>query len=115
MGSYDFNHCGHKQHFACFKCRKAFKARGTFGSSSDREFNCPECKQRMTPMGLLFRAPPQRDIKEWLQLEQIARSSSEPPFQYPQRRPSEGECPNCLSPSGWDGKRCPYCGNTSSE
>ena len=23
MGSFDFYHCGHKQHYACFACRKA--------------------------------------------------------------------------------------------
>jgi hypothetical protein len=112
MGSFDFEHCGHKQHFACFTCRKAYKARGTNGDSTDRAFNCPECKQTMTPMGFLFRAPRRRAIKAWKRLEELARSSPHPLFHSPQMRPIEGACPGCNSTTGQDKDRCPYCGYT---
>jgi hypothetical protein len=109
MGSFDFEHCGHKQHFACFTCRKAFKARGTFGSRADRPFACPQCKRPMTPMGLLFRAPPQGAMKVWRRLEELAHDSPHPPFEFPRRQLVAGSCPKCGVAGGWDGKRCVYC------
>jgi hypothetical protein len=65
----------HKQHFACFSCRKAFKPRGTeeMGAVADREIPCPECGAPMTLMGRDFQAPPQRAVKEW-QLLELLRS-----------------------------------------
>jgi hypothetical protein len=62
----------HKQHFACFDCRKAFKQRGSEGSATSpepqtfRPFPCPECGRSMAVMGRDFEAPPQRDRTGWL-------------------------------------------------
>lgn len=115
MGSFDFEHCGCKQHFACFACRKAFKAKDEFvsdgaGGSRRRKVVCPDCNEPMRPMGLLFRAPSKRAVKAWKRLETLAMTSPHPPFQYPGLRASE------LPPPGYhcgakmvDG-RCAYCG-----
>jgi hypothetical protein len=61
----------HKQHFACFACRKAFKPRGTeeMGAVADRDIPCPECGALMTLMGRDFQAPPLRAVKQWHLLE----------------------------------------------
>ena len=118
MGSFDFEHCGCMQHFACFACRKAFKAGDEYvpdgaGGYRRRVVTCPECRQPMSPMGLLFRAPRRRAVRAWRRLEELARRSPRPPFEFPRRRPVPGACPRCDSPTGWDGKRCPYCGHIS--
>lgn len=115
MGSFDFAHCGHKQHYACFACRKAFKAGDEFvptapGVLVRRVVACPDCTRPMCPMGLLFRAPKRRAVKAWRRAEAAARRLPHPPFQYPQPRPIEGGCPGCRSAGGWDGRRCLYCG-----
>jgi len=95
MGSYDFDHCGHKQHFACFGCRKSFKAPyESILSAAEmaagvpphealrrRVVKCPECGQAMTAMGLLFRAPPRRAVKQWRALEEAYRGAKIPPFE----------------------------------
>jgi hypothetical protein len=65
----------HKQHFACFHCRKAFKQRGSEEpvavavAAPLRPFPCPECGRPMAVMGRDFEAPPQRDRTEWLVAE----------------------------------------------
>lgn len=109
MGSFDFEHANCKQHYACFSCRKAFKVRGTFNSTATPA-PCPECKQPMTAMGLLFRAPRQRAVKAWKKLEELARNSPVPLFQFPKLRRPENACPGCGSSTGLLQGRCPYCG-----
>jgi hypothetical protein len=64
----------HKQHFACFACRKSFKRPGSEESSLPdalplRSFPCPECGERMVVMGRDFEAPPQRDGRGWFVAE----------------------------------------------
>lgn len=54
----------YKSHFACFKCRLAFKGVAT----------CPSCLQPMTHMGMDFKAPPKRDKKWWANAEILARA-----------------------------------------
>lgn len=66
----------------------------------------------MTAMGVLFRAPRQRAVKAWNQLEELTRSSPTPPFQYPELHRPEGACPGCGCLPGLAGGRCPYCGYT---
>ena len=63
----------HKQHFACFQCRKAFKRRWPCdylarGVVVYRPFSCPECGQPMNDMGVDFKAPPQNDQRQWLKV-----------------------------------------------
>jgi hypothetical protein len=94
VGSFDFEHANVMQHYACFACRKAFKVRGTFNSTT-APTPCPECKGLMTATGVLFRAPRQRAIKVWRRLEEMTRESPAPPFQYPEFRRPEGTCPGC--------------------
>lgn len=49
----------YKQHMACFKCRIALKAVTV----------CPQCRQPMVEMGLDFKAPKRRDVKQWKKVE----------------------------------------------
>ena len=63
----------HKQHFACFQCRKAFKRRWPCdylprGVLASRPFPCPQCGQPMNDMGVDFKAPPQNDQRQWLKV-----------------------------------------------
>lgn len=115
MGSFDFEHCGCRQHFACFACRKAFKAGDEFVPDGNagrrrRAVSCPECAAAMAPMGLLFRTPPKRSVKAWRKLEALARASPDPPFQFPgvrpHERPPEGDHCGAAMVDG----RCVYCG-----
>lgn len=60
----------YKTHYACFSCRKAFKA-------SDRRANsarkvCPQCRATMTIMGHDFKAPAQIDVLGWQKAEYLA-------------------------------------------
>jgi len=60
----------HKQHFACFQCRKAFKRRWPCdylprGVLASRPFPCPQCGQPMNDMGVDFKAPPQNAQRQW--------------------------------------------------
>jgi DNA-directed RNA polymerase subunit RPC12/RpoP len=78
----DFHHFGSrfKQHYACFDCRKAFKAGDEFvpvkvltprGMRLDRvprKVPCPDCGQIMARMGRLFRAPKRSKVKAWAAL-----------------------------------------------
>lgn len=110
MGSYDFEHCGHKQHFACFGCRKAFKAGYEFVRHGHRDYRprvvtCPECREPMRAMGLLFRAPPQQAVKAW---RRLAESGAK--FSLPRTRWPEGACPSCGPRSRLVTGKCPYCG-----
>jgi hypothetical protein len=61
----------YKGHFACFRCRKAFKRRWPGDYRPPREpdgrpFPCPECGQPMNDRGVDFKAPPQNDQRQWL-------------------------------------------------
>jgi DNA-directed RNA polymerase subunit RPC12/RpoP len=112
--SIDFDQCRCKQHYACFGCRKAFKAGDEFvsapGGSRRRVVTCPECGEPMRAMGLLFRAPPKRAVKAWRGLAELAARSPTPPFQEPRDREPEGACPKCGSRAGLVDGHCPYCG-----
>lgn len=81
----------HKQHFACFACRKAFKQRGSeeIGVEAARPFPCPECGAPMTLVGRDFRAPPQRAVKQWHVLEMLRTFGVifEPGEKQPTRQP----------------------------
>ena len=120
--AFDFDHGG-KQHYACFGCRKAFKprrvkdefVRDEEGNRRRRVVKCPECQQPMKAMGILFRAPSKRAVKAWRKLKELALQSPGPVFARPRVRPVKGACPNCGSRTGWDGKRCPYCGHVAKD
>lgn len=104
-----------KQHFACFGCRKAFKAGGEFvldaaGARVRRVVACPDCGRPMAPMGRNFRAPRRAAVRAWAWAAERAAASPEPPFEHARVRPRPPGCPNCDSRAGWDGRRCPYCG-----
>lgn len=53
---------GYLQHWACFQCRKTFK-----GELSKRPLErlCPQCRTPMTNMGTDFKAPAQKNVKQW--------------------------------------------------
>jgi hypothetical protein len=109
MGSFDFEHSNAMQHYACFACRKAFKVRGTYNSTT-APAPCPECKGPMTAMGVLFRAPRQRAVKAWRRLEELARGSPQPLFQLPGIRPHERPPPGYHCGAEMVAGRCVYCG-----
>jgi hypothetical protein len=59
-------------HFACFACRKTFKQPGSSNWDEyipERPYPCPECKQPMARMGRHFKAPRQRAMKAWREVE----------------------------------------------
>lgn len=61
-------------HFACFASRKAYKQAGSSNWDStvpERPFLCPECKQPMARMGRHFKAPRQRSVRAWQQVERL--------------------------------------------
>jgi hypothetical protein len=65
-----------KVHFACFACRKTFKQPGSSNWDSnvpERPFLCPECKEPMARMCRHFKAPPQRSVRSWQQVERLYR------------------------------------------
>lgn len=64
-----------KVHFACFRCRKAFKQPESSNWNQaipGRPFDCPNCKQPMTPLGRYFKAPSHRATRQWLKVELLA-------------------------------------------
>lgn len=79
-----YAHHQYRDHFACFRCRKAFKAwrwkwREEGGPKpvgrpryAPREVVCPDCGNPMTDMGLDFKAPPKSDRKTWEIMETLA-------------------------------------------
>jgi hypothetical protein len=76
----------HRKHFACFKCRKAFKQsdlpkqeyklgkKGRIDKINVKnrtEMKCPQCGKKMNNMGNSFRAPKQNDVKQWKVVETL--------------------------------------------
>jgi hypothetical protein len=51
--------------------------RGRFAGTTfdNRSFPCPECGKPMQVMGKDFKAPPQRDAKQWLKVEVLHSST----------------------------------------
>ena len=61
-------------HFACFACRKTFKQPGSSNWDSnvpERLFPCPNCKLPMARMGRHFKAPRQRALRAWQEVERL--------------------------------------------
>jgi hypothetical protein len=61
-----------RPHFACFRCRLAFKQRGSAVWDPEkplRPFPCPTCHQPMVWMGKYFKAPPRRAVRQWQKVE----------------------------------------------
>ena len=61
-----------KVHFACFDCRKTFKQLGSSNWDENvpvRPFPCPNCKRPMVRLGRYFKAPPQRAVNAWREVE----------------------------------------------
>jgi hypothetical protein len=59
-------------HFACFRCRVAFKQRGSYiwdPEAPPRPQDCPNCKHPMTRLGRHFKAPPRLATNQWLKVE----------------------------------------------
>lgn len=73
----------YRDHFACFRCRKAFKywqweeceERAWSAKARlhhvPREIVCPDCARPMVDMGLDFKAPPKSDREAWEVLEAL--------------------------------------------
>ncbi len=61
---------GRLQHYACFHCRKAFKQ--GFPRSGPT-LPCPQCRQPMTNLGTDFKAPAQRERRQWQKVQQLAQ------------------------------------------
>lgn len=59
----------YKEVFACFACRKSFKQTSKYdlepGIYETLEPVCPQCGTPMHSMGQDFRAPKQKDAKQW--------------------------------------------------
>jgi DNA-directed RNA polymerase subunit RPC12/RpoP len=73
----------YKQHYACFRCRKAFKKtniqeipkRQLHIDEGGRVVHCPQCGERMPDVGYDFEPPKQDDIKGWKEAESRLRNS----------------------------------------
>lgn len=64
----------YKPHYACFRCRKAYKRRlkaDVHRDQPDRPARCPQCGLLMADMGLDFAPPPMRDREQWQTLERL--------------------------------------------
>ena len=65
----------YKEHYACFTCRKVFKQPPTSDlprslvRDGDRTVVCPQCRSPMHDLGRDFKAPTQRNIKQWNKVE----------------------------------------------
>jgi hypothetical protein len=81
----------HKQHYVCFECRRQFRLPGSEGGWR-RDWNtqaddlawtwkpvsreaaaCPQCRAPLHSIGRDFKAPRQRDRKQWLKAELLVR------------------------------------------
>lgn len=63
----------YKRHYACLSCRKGFKwpldARRGPPRDAVVEVKCPQCGEPMADMGLDFKPPRQRDLRQWRKVE----------------------------------------------
>lgn len=66
----------------------------------------------MRRMGRLFRVPRRRAVRTWRVLAARLVGMTEPYFETPCRPLPPTACPACRSRTGWDGRRCPYCGHS---
>ncbi len=63
----------YKEPFACFTCRKVFKQTNRWelpdhlkiSPGEERVCKCPQCGQKMADVGHDFKAPKQKNIKQW--------------------------------------------------
>lgn len=63
----------YREHFACFRCRKAFKQTADADLPADRRPTpghpraapCPQCRTPMAEVGKDFEAPRQSDVGRW--------------------------------------------------
>lgn len=59
----------YKEHRACFDCRKSFKwprdAHRPPPEGVPPEVKCPQCGGPMVDLGLDFKPPSQRDVRQW--------------------------------------------------
>ena len=62
---------GYLQHWACFPCRKTFKSEA---SKRPLERLCPQCRTPMTNMGTDFKAPAQKNVKQWEKVRLLAQA-----------------------------------------
>jgi len=81
MCRYAWHH--YRDHFACFRCRKAFKHWQWEDRDKDawkmrrrlervpREVVCPDCSRPMADMGLDFKAPAKADLGAWRVMEAL--------------------------------------------
>lgn len=60
----------YKTHYACFACRKTFKA--TDRRANGARQTCPQCQITMTTMGHDFKAPARSDVLAWQKAEYLA-------------------------------------------
>lgn len=75
------NTAPYKEHFACFRCRKAFKQppagglpeHGRRESAEPHVVRCPQCREPMAGVGKDFEAPRQSDVKRWEAVEVLHR------------------------------------------
>ena len=71
---------------ACFLCRKVFKKtvpgkeieahrdRYVYDEKNQIEFKCPDCGNKLNPMGKTFRAPKKSNLEEWEVVEELYRN-----------------------------------------
>ena len=68
----------YKYIYACFNCRKVFKQTSDIeldkAEIQNRQFKCPQCNEVMKDMGHDFKAPRQKDLKQWLKVELLYNS-----------------------------------------
>lgn len=66
----------YKEHYACFGCRKSFKqpfARNVAGRAKADDYIalCPQCAAPMPALGLDFKAPAQRNVRQWRKVARL--------------------------------------------
>jgi hypothetical protein len=67
----------YKEHYACFKCRKAYKKPPLSDlpqqpkEGEERIVLCPQCREPMHNLGHDFKAPAQDNVKQWKKAERL--------------------------------------------
>lgn len=76
MDPYRYEHTNYKRKFACFTCRKCFKyeSLNVRMDKTRRSTTCPQCGGRIHDMGLDFKVPRQREVKQWKKIEKLYRN-----------------------------------------